>query len=182
MFNKFLEWLASKSNPRFRAYRSAQLLFENFLNAHPEGEVGVTDESRKQAQHDVTLKIAAEQFKLALKLSEGEETFEDAATARYELGRLCYLLGRLEEAQEYLRSALSIFAALPYVENSTKSTMSSCHYYLGTVAIETDNLTYAVSQTKEALEIERSMGNARGERRCLKRLELCKRLEERESQ
>lgn len=177
MFRRFLEWVASKSDPRFEAYHNARVVFEIFVNAHPEEEAGVTDESRKLAQHDATLKIAEEQFKLALQLSEEQEKFEDVATAKYELGRLCYLQGRLREAQESFHSALSIFDALPFVESSTMATISSCHYYLGTVAIETGDFAQAKSQTGEALEIERAIGNARGERRCLKRLELCDRLE-----
>ena len=162
MFDRFFEWMASRRDPRFAAYREARLLYE----AHV-AEVGtpfhaLTDEQRERAAGDPALGRVEALYRKALEQSRQEGAEGDVAIACFQLGLLYHLQGRRADAGDSFRRALAVFEASPFPPQSIQEAAGDCHYHLAIIARHEGRLADAGRHLRRARSFATAAGDFRG--------------------
>jgi tetratricopeptide (TPR) repeat protein/tRNA A-37 threonylcarbamoyl transferase component Bud32 len=140
-----------------RAVRDLQVLAENLgvpglkLKAMLEECIYL----RAINEHEHSLSVAEEVFRLA---SE-EENNPISAVALKEAGTACYIMGRMDQAEEYFQQAAGILAVLgDHVQ------LARVYNNLGLVCKATDRQDEMIRYFRQSLEICRGVGDKAGER------------------
>ncbi len=173
MFSRFLEWLASKDDARFRAYRVARVRFERYIGQLPVPQEQLSTDQRNEARHAPQMVEVESLYLQAIEMSDKAGAIVDVASGHFQLGRLFHLQGRFEEASESFQTALSIYDSLPVLGNDERQGAGDCHYFLGYLALHRGDVERARSEFKISLEVDLALGNLRGQAAGSQALALC---------
>ncbi len=159
---RFFEWQASRTRPRFRAYRAARLDHEAYLARIRTPYDRLAAEDHRQAAADERLRAAEAGYREAIRLSEREGAARDAGVAQAQLGMLLHLQGRLAAAQEAFAAALDTLSGLVRPDDAARAVVSTAHYHLGLLAHRAGRRDEARRQLQRSLAMDSSLGDARG--------------------
>lgn len=173
MLGKLLEWWASLSDPRFKAFREAKRQYQPFVDAHQVAFENVSDELRGLAREDAGLRESEKFYREAIRLSRVAHASRDVAVGEFQLGALLHLQGRFAEATEQLQAALGLGEDLPQQGSSDQELISGCYYHLGLIAFRKGNKDEAREMIGKSLAIDRALSDASGVRLCLRALAKC---------
>lgn len=181
MFRQLREWFVGKSDFRVGAFREARQLYEDYLLKEIDVQVFMLSrEQQEQAKLDSHLKEAERLFNLAISLSGQEFQAQqqigyqqDIAVAKYHLGMLFNIQGRLDEARAELNEALEIFDSFPQLSRDNHRIISGCHYHLGVNDIYSGSITDARENFLKSLDIDRHLSDSSGAQYCQYALDYC---------
>jgi tetratricopeptide (TPR) repeat protein len=178
VFEKFWEWLASKSHPRFRYFRGAKQKYAEFIQQLTDVPLeGLTPEQRAMARTNAALREAEDLFEKALELSEKEEATNDAASCYFQLGMIYHHQDRLDDAARAFHQALERLWDLPRPDAVAKRVLSGCQYRLGLLHLEQGRLTDARRDLEASLTIDTALQDLEGQRLCRLALALLEKAE-----
>jgi tetratricopeptide (TPR) repeat protein len=181
MFLKLREWFASQSDSRISAFRKAKQLYEDYLSKNITVQVFMlSEEQQEQANLDSDLKDAERLYNFAISQSKKESQLthqigyhQDIAVAKFDLGMLFNIQGRLDEARKELEEALEIFDSFPQLSSENHRIISGCYYHLGVNDIYLESITDARNNFRKSLNIDRQISDSFGIRSCEEALEYC---------
>ena len=150
------EWLASRSNERFRVYRGARLAHEAYLSRMSRGYARLTAQDHAAARADAALAEAERQYAEALRLTREEGRWRDIATACYQTGILNMLFGEWDKAERFLRDAWGIVSSLPQISRGEQQALILTRCMLGVVAFHRGD----VGRARENLDAARAGAHA----------------------
>src|SRR4030042_5083254 len=134
MFQHLLEWFKSRSDPRFKSYREARLIYESYLHKLHIQFDSLTPQHCGDAYQDAELRKAELMYRQAIELSRKTAALHDVATGLYQLGMLLHLQGGINQAIQSFEESIKIFDELPRSDCDTQATLSGCYYHLGIIS------------------------------------------------
>ena len=168
MLKRFLEWGASLSRPRFKAYMEARRRYEAYLAKCVRARTNpLNPQERRRAKEASELKEAALLYREAIQLSEQEGAGGDAAAASFQLGILLHLQGEVEEASTMFRKTAALLDDLPKIERQQQAIRSGCLYHLGLIAWhDHHDAGQALHHIQAALDIDVVNNNVQSQKLC----------------
>ena len=181
MFKQLREWFVSQSDLRVKSFREAKLLYEDYLLREIDVQFFMlSTEQQEQASSDSQLEEVERLFNLAISLSRQEFQTrqqigyqQDIAVAKYHLGMLFNLQGRLEKAKVELQDALEIFGSFPQLSRENYRIMSGCYYHLGINNLYSGSIDEARDNFRGSLNLDRQISDPSGLRLCESALNYC---------
>ena len=163
----------NKAKQSFDLFCKAKAIYEQYLKEHGVDLDNSTQLQRQEAREDTSLAEAERLYIEARTLSEERESLPNVAVACHQLGMLYYLQNK-QEAENALSQAIAIIKNLPQPGHGEKEVASSCHHYLGLIALEQKDKIRARHEFQTSLEIDIAIHDLRGAsvaRQALKRCE-----------
>ncbi|MBI5222838.1 TIR domain-containing protein [Candidatus Micrarchaeota archaeon] len=162
MFQHFFEWFKSRSDPRFKAYREARLIYEAYLHKLHIQFDSLTLQHCKDAYHDAELHKAELLYRQAVELSRKTSALHDVATGLYQLGMLQHLQGRINQAIQSFEESIKILKELPHAARENQATLSSCYYHLGIISCHKGCIKEGKSLINKSLGIDEALNDIYG--------------------
>ncbi len=162
MFQHFLEWKMSRSDPRFKAYREARLIYEAYLSENRVQFDELTLQLCTKALQDKQLLKAEQLYKKAVELARDKNSLEDVATGLSQLGMLLHLQGRLNEAEQLFKESIEILTGLPKTNRQQQETLSGGHYHLGIIAYRKSHFEEGTRLLRKSIEIDEANNDIYG--------------------
>jgi tetratricopeptide (TPR) repeat protein len=162
MFKAFLEWYKSKSEPRFKSYREARLIYEAFVYEKRIQFDSLSRNQCKEALQDDRLRKAERLYREAINISKMVDADEDVATALSQLGMLLHLKGRFDEAIQAFENSIKIIYEMSQTNRSGQATASGCYYHLGIIACRNGLIEKGKMYINRSLEIDEANNDIHG--------------------
>lgn len=156
MLGLLLEWLAGLSSPRFKTFRLARLSHERYGRDHNIKPESITSRQRAEARSSSELQGLVPLYEASLEGARKERAFPDVAATLQQLGLLNFMWGDLSQARSFYSESLSTLHDLPRLRRRDLTAMSTCHYFLALIALESGDPVAAKASISQALEIDKS--------------------------
>lgn len=162
MRRHFFEWLNSRFDPRFKAYREARLIYEAYINKLNVQFHALAPKHCIDASQDLQLRRAELLYRQAIELSRKSAALHDVATGLYQLGMLQHLQGRIHQACQSFERSVKILKELPHSDLENQAILSGCCYHLGIISCRNGHIEEGKSLISDSLRIDELLNDSYG--------------------
>jgi tetratricopeptide (TPR) repeat protein len=159
IFEQIAELFLSFSSRRFKLYRKARLMHEEYMKVNCINIENITNEQQLNAIESLELKEVENLYIQSLKLTLADNSTNNLATLYQQIGLLHFLKGELEQSQRFYKESLSILHNLLHYDTKELDEVSTCNLYLSLIALNKGDVVLAKEHILKSIEIDKSLNN-----------------------
>ena len=159
--NELIEWIASKFSPRFKMYRDTRHKFDAYRRINKLNDYldNINMEKRKSLRNDPELLEIERMFRDVIKLCLNDDDQQNVPMVYYELGILYRIQYKIQESSDCFQKCLELLNSMPFPSKSQKKVVSNCHYYLGFLGLDMNDMKLAKKEFEKSMAIDNAMND-----------------------